>query len=171
MIRLPTFLPAAPAKTPPPSFEAHGLNELGVIWLICSDTRSMEWVVSTIGEVAKDPLLNGLDVRALRADASANYARFRVVFPYDEDNPETMHQVLARLRRANNGLDTSYWVPVLISKPSNKGWFFILGIDDSSVAFLKTNEFRLHYAFGRVFFKDHKTKRDVVESSEPANKV
>ena len=148
------------AEKPCPSFESHGFNiEMGVFWLVCSDTHSVEWVLATFPEVANNPLLDGLIVRALKTDA--NYVRFSIVFPYDEAEPESVSQVLARLRRANDGLDTSYWVPIAISKPSNlKGWFFLLGIDDSSVTFLKNHDFRLHYAFGRVFFREQTPRRE-----------
>ena len=145
------------AEKPIPHFEMQGFNKLGTIWINCSDKYSQDWIIAKIPEIAADPLVNHLVIRA-RVDASANYARFGVVFPYEEDDPETKQQILARLRRCNEGLDTSLWTQLSNSKPTNKGWFFLLGIDDESVKFLKNKDMRLHYAFTRLLFRQQKVK-------------
>ena len=150
-----------------PKFEGSGLSTLGVFWINCLDTQSAEWVLATVAEVSKDPRLGGLDVRALRDDACYKVS---VVFPYvNMALPPTVGLVLERLRKSNLGLDTSKWVPISVSKPSPNGWFLILRIDDSSVSFLKSRDFRLSYFATHVFFKDLMGKVVEKEVTKPAN--
>lgn len=154
------------AEKPRPTFENNGLNNLGVFWILCSDSRAGEWVLATIPEVAKDPLLMGMDVRAQWDDANF---RVSVVVPFDAAEPESVVQVLERFCVLNEGLDTSHWVPISITKPSTYGWFLILGIDEFSFNYLKNCDFRPNYGLCRVLFKELANNRGEAKVNEPMN--
>lgn len=125
-------------------FESSGLDR-GRYRLICSDSRTRDWVVATVPTL--DGLWQGANIRAVVSGPPPNLIRATLVMQIPAPEPNDFFNIVAT---QNPTLDTSNWKLFSRSKTQNGRQQWVIGVVDSTIPALRDLNFLPYCGMTRV---------------------
>ena len=134
-----------PAEVAMPSFQDSRLVK-GAFWISCANESSKEWLK------AATPDLKPWEGAKLHLVEQSDLPKLKRMMVWIPGETRELTEVYTLLERQNPGLRTEDWRLFSKTVDPPKGCRLILGVDEASLDFLKTKDFRPFLGTKRVTF-------------------
>lgn len=116
----------------------------GVLEMNCADSLTIDWLKSQIPKISEHL---GFKLCIKTKDELPTLVAISLYLP---GKPVEDAAAFKRLEAQNSGLETKYWRTFHNGRPTPKGRFLVVGVDETSVEYIRAHKFELFYGFQRL---------------------